>query len=190
MSIAFIDVSGGEFTDKPTKPGKGFTPPPPLQAQGANCNWLDDDCASNGLPGGNGTWGVGGVPAGFGGNGGSITFEVDIINGGVKFLSRGGKGGPGGDGADGGDGGKGGKGGNGNGCEWSRVGGDGGNGGRGGDGGGGGRGGNGGSILVLCRIDNSSNSDPARCQGWLRRSRWTRRPGRGCRRARRYRRHD
>ena len=53
----------------------------------------------------------------------------------------------------------------GNGCEFGRVGGNDGDGRRNGDGGRGGRGGNGGSILVLCRIDNSANSDPLDARG-------------------------
>src|SRR6185503_328570 len=114
---------GGAFTDVPDPPGKAFTPAEPPQAQGANCNWLDDDCAQQGLSGGNGGNGVAGIGGGTGGNGGSITYQVDTINGAVKFVADGGAGGKGGNGADGGDGGHGGRGGNGNDCEFGLVGG-------------------------------------------------------------------
>ena len=45
MSIATIDVSGGADPRTPDKPPKAFSPNEPPQARGANCNWLDDDCA-------------------------------------------------------------------------------------------------------------------------------------------------
>jgi hypothetical protein len=165
MSVATIDVSGRSWTDVPNKPDKAFTPNPPPQAQGANCNWIDDDCAQLGLPGGPGGTGADGISSGRGANGGSITFQVGVINGAVRFSARGGDGGQGGAGGDGGDGSKGGRGGNGNDCEFGRMGGNGGNGGNGGRGGDGGNGGNGGSIFVQCDVDNSTNSDPLDASG-------------------------
>src|SRR5688572_15145767 len=111
VSVAIIDASGQSFPDVPVKPGKAFTPPEPPQAQGANCNAWDDDCAQLGFPGGNGAFGVPGGTAGNGANGGSISFVIGLLNGAVRFTAQGGRGGRGGDGGDGGDGGKGGKGG-------------------------------------------------------------------------------
>lgn len=77
MSLPNIDASGQSFPDAPVKPPKGFTPPEPPQAPGANCSAWDDDCAQFGYPGGHGAFGV---PRGHGGNGGSIFVQAGIDN--------------------------------------------------------------------------------------------------------------
>jgi hypothetical protein len=70
MTIAIIDARGASWLDVSNKPPKAFSPPEPPQAQGANCNAWDDDCAQVGFAGGDGAAGVPGVTGGTGGNGG------------------------------------------------------------------------------------------------------------------------
>ena len=57
MSVAVIDARGASWPDVPNKPPKAFSPPEPPQAQGANCNAWDDDCAQVGFAGGPGAAG-------------------------------------------------------------------------------------------------------------------------------------
>ncbi len=115
MSVAWI-ISNGADGGTPDSPPKAWGPPEAQHGQDANCNWIDDDCAQVGFPGGPGNAGAWGAGGGWGGNAGSIHFETEELNGAVKFQARGGNGGAGAKGGDGGDGGKGGKGGNGDDC--------------------------------------------------------------------------
>lgn len=124
----------------------------------ANCNWIDDDCAGFGGPGGDAPPAANGGPGGPGGHGGVIVLQADTFLGGIYIEAKGASGGKGGKGGDGGLGGKGGDGGNGMDCEFGRYGGSGGKGGKAGQGGLGGEGGNGGSIVIQVKVDASNGN--------------------------------
>ena len=134
MSVATIDVSGASWPDdtkglrrrsalrrrrrrKERTATRGTTTVPSMDMPGATWPMASQDST-----------------AGNGGDGGSISFEIGVLNGAVVFTAAGGRGGPGGEGGEGGDGAKGGRGGNGNDCEFGLVGGNGGHGGAGGGG--------------------------------------------------------
>lgn len=68
----------------------------------ANCNWIDDDCATRGGTGGTGGNGGPGGAGGPGGHGGVIDFEVETFMDGVTLQAKGGRGGNGGHGGAGG----------------------------------------------------------------------------------------